>query len=47
MDEPSEKPEKMELSHEPVRGYPLIFYSVLAVAIVYLVLIFVQSHAHE
>lgn len=35
--------EKMELTHEPVRGYPAALYVAVAIAAAYLAVIFVKS----
>jgi hypothetical protein len=38
-----EEKEKMELHHEPVPGYRAVFYITLAVASIYLCIIFISS----
>jgi hypothetical protein len=38
-----EEKEKEELVHEPVEGYPAAFYAVVAVALVYLGVIFIAG----
>jgi len=35
--------EKMELRHEPVKGYTAAFYGVVGIAALYLVVVFVCS----
>ena len=40
-----ENEEKMILAHEPVPGYPTIFWIVLAAAVIYLALIFMKYTA--
>ena len=35
--------EKMELTHEPVKGYPAALYAAVAVAVLYLGIIFILS----
>jgi len=39
----TEEKEKMELTHEPVKGYPAALYVVTAIAVVYLAVVFVSS----
>ncbi len=39
----TEENEKMELTHEPVKGYPLAFYVTVCIALVYLAVVFVNS----
>jgi len=39
----TEEKEKMELTHEPVKGYPAAFYVVTAIAVIYLALVFISS----
>jgi len=35
--------EKMELRHAPVKGYPAAFYTAVAVAVIYLGIIFFRA----
>ncbi len=37
-----EKQEKMELAHEPVPGYQTVFYITVAVAVIYLGIVFMK-----
>ena len=39
----TEEKEKMELTHEPVKGYPTALYVVTAIALIYLAVVFVSS----
>lgn len=39
----AEEKEKMELTHEPVKGYPTALYVVTAIAAAYLAVVFIMS----
>ena len=38
-----EKKEKMELTHEPVKGYPSALYITVGIAVIYLAVVFINS----
>ncbi len=42
MEDNNNKEEKMELKHEAVPGYPLIFYTAFGLATAYLIFLFVK-----
>jgi len=39
----TDEKEKMELTHKPVKGYPVIFYITVGIAVIYLAVVFINS----